>query len=360
MFSSKKIFNTIKSNCYIAIAVILVSSCSRPIKCLVKKCESTTQDVPDSTDNGATANTPATPSPTAPGAADAITQELKNMKDRETLLLMIDAIDQKLTNIIGVTLAKLEAHGLTLQKARQEIDEKRQLERQKTATLAITRKAEYEKTISTLEATNQQISTQKFQIIAGIEAIESAILDPLTPEGVKTQIEFDQKMGDLDLARDRSDKASIEKIRGELKQFSNALLVADKMLLNNLIDQLANLSASLIDANAPIQIAGYLRQMLGLEDKINALTTVEKPEVIAQYQSKIDTVKKAMQAPLSTLAPWQVEGISKIETGYQTALQTAAVLDKYIAFLDSTGQLLARRYLHSKVKFRTISMTLKN
>lgn len=350
MLSTKIFIKSAPSFFCLSILFLCVSSCSRPINCLIKKCESTTQIPSESSDNGATAGPSPAANPSSPGTTDAIAQELKTMKERDSLLLMIDSIAQKLSNTIDVSISKLEANGVTLQKARQEIDEKRQEERRKASELAVTRKAEYEKTISNLDTVNQQISTQKFQIISGIEAIESGILDPLTPEGVKTQIELDQKLGELDLARDRSDKALIEKIRGELKQFVGGLLVADKSLLNNLIDQLAGLSVSLVDANAPSQIANYLRQLLALEDKINAMSTVEKPEVLEQYRSKIEIIKKAMQAPISTLAPWQIDGITKIETGYQTAVQTAAALDKYIVFIDSTGQSVGEKIVALKNK----------
>lgn len=330
---------------------VTLTGCNRPIACLTKKCESTTQIESSQTTNGATeANPASTSTPQNAPTTDAITRELKLMKDREALSQLTDSVEQRIANIVDVSIEKLSSQAIILQKSRQEIEEKYRSEQQKAASLAVTRKAEYEKTIAALENISLQIAPQKFQLLAGIEAIESAILDPLTPEGVKTQIEMDQKISELDLARELSDKNLIEKIRSDMKQYINLLLVADKALILNLTDQLVTLSISMVDAHAPDKIVALLKLMIATEEKIQLLNSVGKPEEANIYKSKLEEINKSLQTHLNTLAPWQIEGVTKIEIGYQTALQTSLILSKYLSFIDSAEKTLGEKIADLRAK----------
>jgi hypothetical protein len=328
----------------------IVMSCHRPIKCLGKKCESSVSINIPAAGASAEAAPQAPASPSNP-AQDSVLREIKGLKDSAALRALVERVEAKLASLAANNMVPLHNLANDLVFFKQDLENKISEEQEKSQKLSVARLSEIQKNLAMLKDVSSELVAQKMDLLAGIEALESGILDPLVPEGIKTQLDFDALIIKMDVARSKSDLIQVEAIKAEMKTAVANLYVADKGLITSLIDQWSDLSVKMISAHAPDQVIDLLEKILDLESKIAVKSLTESAESLQTFRQKLDQYKKALVAPLKVLGDLAAEPLIKLETALQTSEKTIEAWGLFVSFVETTQPDIGQKVgtIHSQI-----------
>lgn len=330
----------------VIILSLLGAGCTRPLKCVADKCdtESTSKAAgPAESSDAQTEVTPPPPPLDAGAAAEAIAKQLDGLKGQMKLQGMVATLEAKLADMDQRYLEglrdQLEAvSGLSASLAGEQAATGRLLE-----TLNVKKAIEGGKLLELLNGFAADREAQRLALMRQLEELEIAILDPLTPEGLVAQVQWDGFFGKLDVVRELSVTSEILKTRDDMLAAIDATYVADRAALTALANAIIDTNLALVDANAPASAARVLSRLIALETELQIATGPEAAGARQSLAEQIEKTQKLIKMPLDAVDPnifLQLEGlVTEIKTAEGMIAGMGAGIETINAF--EAAQLVA-------------------
>lgn len=245
---------------------------------------------------------PPPPGMTGSGQAEvqAIDKQLKGLKEQLRLQAMVADFENKLLAFEdGPFAAFVKAVG-GMTKVTDGFAAQIETSKSELQAAQIKKQQEAERLLELLKATAKEREWSRLQLLSELEALELALLDPLTAEGVSAQVAWDAYLAKLDVVREQSVLSEIEATGAAMKQAISALLVADKAAMNSLVDEIVRVNNELVRASAAANAHRVLQSLVDLELGLRAISPSDTAG-IAAMQERINAVEQGLKMPLDAL-----------------------------------------------------------
>jgi hypothetical protein len=324
----------------VVILSLFGAGCTRPLNCVADKCDAESSSKaagPAPSPGDQPEVKPPPPSLDAGAAADAMAKQLNGLKGQMKLQGMVATLEAKLADMDQRYLEglrdQLEAvSGLKATLAGEQAATGKLLE-----TLSVKKAIEGGKLLELLNGFAADREAQRLGLMKQLEELEIAILDPLTPEGLVAQVQWDGFFGKLDVVRELSVKSEILKTRDDMLAAVEATYVADKAILTALVEAIIDTNLALVDANAPASAARVLSRLIALETELRIATGPDAAEQRESLAKQIDKTQELIKMPLDAVDPKIFQQLVGLVTEIKTAEGMIAGMGAGVEALDAFG-----------------------
>lgn len=260
-------------------------------------------------------------------ASEAEVKQSLTVVDTKLSALSNDNSDSDTFDELYEAIASLRGLTRSLTNARDakitELTQVQQLRQQETANL-----------VAQLVGLANQRQATRLQKMRELENLELAILDPLTPEGTKAQIEWDQFFAKLDIVRELSVTSEIMATQTAMLDAVDKMYVADKNVLKQIVQGIIGTNLALVQASAPANALLILEKLAALEAKLGLAVGAGDMEQITWLTKQLEANQQRIKLPLDVIDPTIFTKVVSLLALVKTAEGTVAALNQAIAKVD--------------------------
>jgi hypothetical protein len=187
------------------------------------------------------------------------------------------------------------------------------------------------KTFEQIQAAVQGVADfeqlKRLEIFREIHALESQMMDLLTPEGIGMQVRFDAVFAKLETLRELSVKDEVAKTVGDFDKLASELLVADQTAVKALSRSIITASQELLAANAAASANTVMQHISGWRNAEAVGSDKEITAARAVLETKVTEAYQKLKLPLDAIDPSWMAAIIADETALGQTLGKLTALD---------------------------------